>query len=225
VDRESVRTELEECGVLFLEMRLCFDRSLTNLSFRKAPASGGFGKICCVFVLAEGGFGFDSIDVAAGRCEHGFDISAVFFVVDACKALPDRPVFDFLRDAFEDNGFVGLLGTDRAVRVGGDVFCLAGIWASTKPKCILPPDSPDEHQMRAAAGARRSDPIVVRFFQALEGPAPGFETLGRILWHVGKVRPVGTAWSGFVHECLRAWLFYGRNSNRIGIPRELGRTE
>jgi hypothetical protein len=61
----------------------------------------------------------------------------------------------------------------------------------------------------------------VRFLEALESPAPGFETLRWVFRHVCEVGPVGTAWSGFVHECLRAQLTYGRNSNSIGMLREL----
>src|SRR5580704_8416778 len=33
---------------------------------RETPAGGGFGEICGVLVLAEGCFGFDAINVAAG---------------------------------------------------------------------------------------------------------------------------------------------------------------
>ena len=153
-----------------------------------------------MFVLAEGGLGFDAIDVAAGGCEHGFDVAAVFFVVDGGESFPDGAVFYFLRDAFEDDGLVGLLGADRAVRVRGDVFCLACVRAGAEPERVFPPDSPNQHEMRTAVGTSGGDPIVVRFFEALEGPAPGLQAFRRILGHVCEVGPVGTAWRGFVHE-------------------------
>ena len=107
--------------------------------------------------------------------KHGFpDVAAVFFVVNGCKALPNGKVFDFLRDAFKDDGFVGMLGADRAVGVSSNVFCFASIWAGAEPERVFPPDSPDQHEMRAAVGARGGYPIIVRFFQALESPAPRF---------------------------------------------------
>ena len=144
----------------------------TGLSFRKTPACDGFGEVGGVLVLAERDMRFDAVDVAVRGCEHGFDIPAVFFVVDDCKALPDGAVSDFLRNAFEDDGFVGTLCADGTRTVSGDVFCFASIRAGAEPECIFPPDSPDQHEMRAAAGTRGGDPIVVRFFQTLEGPAP-----------------------------------------------------
>src|SRR5580693_4054958 len=74
--------------------------------------------------------------------------------------------------------------------------------------------------MRAAAGSGSGDPIVVRFFETLEGPAPGFQALGGILRHGGVVWPVGTAWRGFIHEGLRAAVLLA-DSSRNGMPREL----
>jgi hypothetical protein len=157
--------------------------ALTRLGFGEAPAGDGFGEVGGVLVLAEGGLWFDAVDVAAGGCEHGFDVSAVFFVVDGSEALPNGAVFDFAGDAFEDDGFVGLLGANRAVSVSGDVFRFASVRASAEPERTFPPDSPDQHEMRTAAGPCRSDPVVVGFLETLEGPAPGFQALRRILWH------------------------------------------
>src|SRR5208282_6454791 len=122
--------------------------------------------------------------------EHGFDFSAIFLVVDGSEALPDGAVLDFLRDAFENDGFVGLVGSDRAVSVSGNVFGFASIRAGTEPERALPPDSPNQHEMRTTAGTRRRDPIIVRFFEALKRPTPGFQALGRILRHGGVVGPV-----------------------------------
>jgi hypothetical protein len=43
----------------------------------------------------------------------------------------------------------------------------------------------------------------VRFFETLEGPAPRFQALRRILGHVSEVGPIGAGWRGFVHKRLR----------------------
>ena len=143
-----------------------------GLGFRETPAGDGFGEVGGVLVLAEGGFWFDAIDIAAGGREHGLDVAAVFFVVDGGEALPDGAVFNFLRNTFQDDGFVGLLCADRAVAMRGDVFCFAGIRAGAEPESVFPPDSPNQHEMRTAARTRGGDPIVVGFFQTLECPAP-----------------------------------------------------
>jgi hypothetical protein len=41
----------------------------SSLSSRETPAGDGFGEVGGVLVLAEGGFWFDAIDVAAGGHE------------------------------------------------------------------------------------------------------------------------------------------------------------
>jgi hypothetical protein len=169
--RGPTHAALEECSLHFIRDEWHVP---TGLSFRKTPASYGFSEVGGVLVLAEGGFWFDAIDVAAGRYEERLDVAVVFFVVDGSEALPDGAVFDFVWDAFEDYGFVGMLGGDGAIDVCGDVFCFACVRAGAEPEGVFPPDSPNKHEMRTAAGTRGGDPIVVRFFEALEGPAPGF---------------------------------------------------
>src|SRR5271155_3712202 len=144
--------------------------------FREAPARGGFREVRSVFVLAKGGLRFDAIDVAAGGREHGFDFAAVFFIVNASETLPHGAVFYFFRNAFQNDGLVGSLGADRAVSVRGDVFCFACVWAGAEPERFFPPDSPDYHEMWAAVGTSGGNPIIVGFFETLEGPAPGLET-------------------------------------------------
>ena len=129
-----------------------------------------------MFVLAKGDLRGDAKDAAVGGHEKWFDVPAVFAVVDLSKLLPYRTVFDFFDDAFEHYGFVGFLRADDNVRVGGDVLCFASSRASAEPKSILPPDSPDKHEMGAAIGTRGGNPVVVGFFQALESPGPGLET-------------------------------------------------
>lgn len=117
----------------------------TFLRFRKAPASDRFGEVGGVLVLAKGGFGFNAVDVAAGGGKHGFDVAAVLFVIDGGEALPYGTVFDFVGDAFEDDGFVGLVCADGAIHVSSNVSCFARFWAGTKPEGIFPPDSPNQH--------------------------------------------------------------------------------
>jgi len=156
-----------------------------------------------VFVLAEGGFGFDSVDVPARGDEHGFDVAAVFLVVDASEVFPDGAVRYFVRNAFENDGFVGEFGADGAMSVSGDIFCFARVRAGAEPERVFPPDTPNNHEMRAAVRTCGGDPVVMRFFETFESPAPRLETLRRIRGHVGNVGPVGAARSGFAHDGLR----------------------
>src|SRR2546421_4943450 len=125
------------------------------------PASYGFGEILGVLVLAKSDLRFDAEDAAIGSRENRFDVTAVFAVVDLSQLLPDGTIFDFFGGAFQDDGFVGLFGADDNVWVAGDIFCFAGARARAEPEGVLPPDSPNEHEMRAAAGPGRGDPIIV----------------------------------------------------------------
>jgi hypothetical protein len=188
---------------------------------REAPAGGGFCEVGGVFILAEGGLGDDFVNVAAGGGEERFDVAAVFFVVDGGKLFPDGAVWDFLRDAFYDDGFVGLFCADGTVAVGGDVFGFAGVGAGAEPESFLPPDSPDQHEMRAAVGTSGGDPIVVGFFEALEGPDPRLKTLVGIFGHFGEVGPVGAAWFGLGHRVLHSRRVGEHDSIRSGNLSEL----
>src|SRR6266436_9472832 len=137
------------------------------------PAGDSVGEVLCVFVLAEGDLRLDAEDAAFGGHEKRLDVTTVLAVVDLRELFPDRAVFDFLREAFEDDGFVGFFCADDNVRVRGDVFRFASARAGAEPEGILPPDAPYEHEMRAAAGARSGDPIVVGLFAAIARPRPG----------------------------------------------------
>src|SRR6267143_2895867 len=128
---------------------------------REIPASHGFGEIFSVLVLAEGDLGLDSKHAAVGSHEERFDVAAVFAIVNLRDLFPDGTIFDFFSEAFEDYGFVGFFGANHAVRVGGDVFCLACTRAGAEPERVLPPDAPDKHEVWPAIGARSGDPIVV----------------------------------------------------------------
>src|SRR5579859_4799183 len=177
-----------------------------GLSFREAPAGDGFGEVGGVLVLAEGGMRFDAIDAATGGEQEGLDVAAVFFVVDGGEAFPNGAVRDFLRDAFEDDRFVGMFGANGAVAVHGNVFCFSSIRAGAEPEGVLPPDTPNQHEMRTAAGACGGDPVVVGFFETFEPPRPVFQPFGRILGQGREVWPVRAAWLGFLHDCLRNGL-------------------
>src|ERR1700736_6378071 len=95
------------------------------LLLRKMPASHGFGEIFGVLVLTKSDLRFDAEDAAAGRQEKRLDVSTVFAVVNLYDLLPDGTIFNFLSEAFEDYSFVGFLGANHAVSVGGDVPCLS----------------------------------------------------------------------------------------------------
>lgn len=96
-----------------------------------------------MFVLAEGGFGFDAIDIPAGGYKHGFDVAAIFLVVDGGETLPDGAIGNFLGDTFKDDSFVSLLSANRAVGVRGDVLCFARVRAGAESERIFPPDTPN----------------------------------------------------------------------------------
>src|SRR4029077_1865212 len=104
------------------------------------------------------------------------NVAAVLGVVDLSELLPRGTVFYFFSSAFQHDGFVGFFRADDHVRVRCDVLCLARTRASAEPEGILAPDSPNDHEMRAAIRTRRGYPVVVRFFEAFESPGPGLES-------------------------------------------------
>ncbi len=180
-------------------------RNYRDLSLRKVPAGHGFGEVCGVLVLTESDSRANAKDTAAARFEQRANIAAILAVVNVHDLLPDGSILDFFGDTLEDYGFVGFFRSDDAVRFGGHVFCFARAGASAKPEGILPPDAPNKHEVRLAFGTRRGDPIVVRFFEALKGPLPGFEA-GRVVGRILQgVRPVGTACLGFGHCTSFQW--------------------
>lgn len=130
----------------------------------EGPARDGFGEIFSVLVLPEDRLGLDAEDAAIRAFEQGAHVAAVLAVVDLDKLLPDGSVRDFSHDAFEDYGFVGFFRGDDATGIGRNVPRFAGAKAGAEPEGVLPPDTPDEHEMGACVGARGSNPIIVRFF-------------------------------------------------------------
>ena len=143
------------------------------LVLREIPASYGLGEIFRVLVLAEGDLGLDTKHAAVGSHEKRLDVAAIFAIVNLRDLLPDGTIFDFFSEAFEDYGFVGFFSANDNSRICSDVLCFAGTRAGAEPEGVLPPDSPDDHEMRMAIGASRGDPVVVRFFDALKSPGPG----------------------------------------------------
>lgn len=128
------------------------------------PASDGFGEVFGVFVLSEGDLRLKAKDGATGREEKRFDVTAVLTVVDLSELFPNGMVLNFFHNTFQDYGFVGFFSANHTVRIGGDVFRLARAYAGAEPEGVLPPDSPDKHEVWASIGAGGGDPIVVRFF-------------------------------------------------------------
>jgi hypothetical protein len=64
--------------------------------------------------------------------------------------------------------------------------------------------------MRAAAGARGGDPIVMGFFEAFEGPRPGLEAGGPFGRFFKSVGPVRAACFRFDHGGLLAGREFAR---------------
>src|ERR1700682_6057229 len=131
--------------------------------FLKVPAGDGVIEVFGMFVLGEGELRLDPVYGPSRGLQQRADVAAVFGVVDLRELFPKRAVFDFFREAFEDDSFIGFLGADDDVRICGDVFRFASARAGAEPKGILPPEAPNQHEMRAVAGTRGGDPIIVRF--------------------------------------------------------------
>src|SRR6266851_4501395 len=173
-----------------------------GLGLVEGPAGDRFGEIFGVFILAEGHSRLDAINITAGGFEERQDIAAVLAIVFLTDSLPDSSVFDLLHRAFENHRFVRFFGADDAVRIHSDILCLASARAGAEPKSVLPPDAPNEHEMRAPVWARSGDPIVVGFFEALERPAPRFETRGGVLRIFQGIRPIRPTRFRFRHQLL-----------------------
>src|SRR6202158_3503157 len=131
--------------------------------FLKVPADYGVDEVFGMLVLGKDELRLEPVYGASRRLQQRAHVAAVFGVVNLRELLPKRAIFDFFREAFEDDGLVGFFGPDDNVRVRGDVFRFAMARASAEPEGILPPDAPHQHEMRAAAGTRGGDPIIVRF--------------------------------------------------------------
>lgn len=126
-----------------------------------------------MLILREDRLGLDAIDVAAGRGEHGLDVATIFFVIDGSEVFPRGAVGDFFRDAFENDGFIGAISADGAVNMRCDVLRFACVGSGAEPERPFPPNSPNQHEMRASIRPSGGDPIVVGFFEALKSPSPG----------------------------------------------------
>jgi len=89
-----------------------------------------------VFILAERNSRSHAEDAAIASHENGFDVAAIFAVVDLCELLPDVAIFDFLGGALQDDSFVGFFSADDNARVRGDVFCFASARAGAETKTL-----------------------------------------------------------------------------------------
>lgn len=165
----------------------------------KVPAGGGLGEVFGMLILAEGDFRFYLKHAAAAGLKQRQELAAIFAVIYFSHLLPERAIFDFLHRAFHDHRLVGFFGADHAVGIRGDVLRLARARAGAEPECPFPPDAPNDHEVRAALRPCGSDPIVVRFFEPLDGPAPGLEAGGGIWGILQRIRPVRPARLRFAH--------------------------
>ena len=89
---------------------------------------------------------------------------------------------------------------DRAARVAGEIFCFARTRSGAEPEGVLPPNAPNQHEMRPPIGPRCGDPVVVRIFQTFERPRPGLEAGGRVAGLTQRIWPV---------RMTRFWLKHG----------------
>jgi len=143
-----------------------------------------------------------------GGLEQREDIAAILAVVKIRNLLPFRPIFDFLGGALEDYRFIGLFRSDHTMGLCGNVFRLARARTGAEPESVFPPDAPNKHEVRPAIRARRSDPVVVRFFEALKRPVPGLEARGWVSRSFERVRPKRTARNGLTHRDSPPLIFW-----------------
>src|SRR5260370_9726444 len=87
--------------------------------FLKLPARAGFGEIFRLLILTECNLRFDAEDAAAGSFEKWANVAAIFAVLDFDELLPERAIFNFLDNSFEDDDFVGFFwSSDNSVGRG-----------------------------------------------------------------------------------------------------------
>src|SRR6476660_7342741 len=115
---------------------------------RKVPACGGIAEIVRVFVLPEGELRSDTEDAALGGHKKRLNVTTVLGVVDLRELRPNKAVFDFLRETFEDDGLISFFRANDNVSVRGNIFCFASARASAEPEGTLPPDAPNQHEVR-----------------------------------------------------------------------------
>jgi len=182
-----------------------------RLRLVERPTGNRLCEIFCVLILAENGLRVNAKNGATRRFEQRPDVAAIFAVVDCDELLPDGAIADFLHRAFEDYGFVRFFRANGAAGVVSEVSCLARAKSGAEPEGVLPPNAPDKHEVGAPIGPRCSDPVVVRIFQAFEGPGPGFEAGGSVAGLVQRIWP---------ERMTRFWCKHGvpcRESGREDI--------
>jgi hypothetical protein len=167
---------------------------------RESPTGDSLREIFGMLILAEDSLWGDPIDGAAGGFEQRSNIAAVFAVIDLDQLFPHGAVGHSLGCALEDDSLIGLFCANSATRVGREVFRFACTRPGAEPESILPPDSPDNHKMRAPIGPGSGDPIVMRFFEAFEGPGPWLETGGRLDRLAKRIGPIGMSGFRFEHN-------------------------
>ena len=173
------------------------------------PAGHSLGEIFGLLVLPENDARLDAKNGAAGALKQGFEVSAVFAIVNWDELLPERAHGNLLSDAFDDYGLLGVVRADDAARVRSNVPGFASARAGTEPESILPPNAPHNHEMRAAIRSGCGNPIIVRIFETLERPTPRLETGGGIRSRLQCVWPMRTAGFGFGHGTFPEQRGYG----------------
>ncbi len=161
-----------------------------------------------MFILAEDGLRDDAKYGAAGRFEQRLDIATILVIVDPGKFLPNCAIGDFLNRAFEYYRLVAFFRGNGAVTVARQIFRFARARSGAEPESVLPPDTPDDHEMRPAIRPRGRDPVIVRFFETLERPRSGFETGRRV---VGLLQCIWPVWM------TRFWFKHGAPCRNTGM--------
>src|SRR6266540_1955120 len=152
----------------------------------EGPAGGGGGELSGSFNEGKSGVGTEDEHALAA------DAPIVFIFVSVPDWAEDLMVFFDRRGAVENDGLVGMLGSDGAVGVSDEVAGLDGLAGGAEVEGAAEPHGPDGHRVRAAVGSGGGDPEVARLLETFDSQAPGEQALAAFGDAVtGHVRPGG----------------------------------
>ena len=133
----------------------------------KVPARDGIGEIFRVFVLRKDDLRLDPKNAAIGSHQDRLDVATIFGIVNFGELPPNGAISDFFGGTLENYGLVCFFGPNDHLGKRRDVFGLARARTGAEPEGILPPDAPNQHEVRATVGPRGGYPIVMGLFEAL----------------------------------------------------------
>src|SRR5260370_5710939 len=96
----------------------------------------------------------------------------VLGIVSLDKFEKRRRIGNRLRDTFERDSLVAILGTYDAARIHGEISRLARSLATTEIKCAGEPYAAHRHAMRPPIRPRTRNPVVARTDKPLDSPIP-----------------------------------------------------